>query len=853
MARKRKPRVRTPPTGNGAPRKPPMPAASPASGMFPGALVAPIALPGAALCLLVAVSYFPALSAGFIWDDLILNKATPLHTWSGLAQIWFAPRGLIQDEPHYWPLLYTLFWLEHKLWGLAPLGYHLVNLLLHAGVVLLLWRLLRRLGVPGAWFAAAVFAVHPLHVESVAVVIGRKDMLATVCYLSSVLAYIRFTEMPRGRRGGPYLLAVALFVLGLLSKSIAVTLPAALLLWHWWRHGRVTLADFSRTLPFFLVGLGIALAEYAYYFSYNRISFAYTLLERGLIAAHALTFYAGKLLWPVGLIGIYPHWEPGIGDALAWGGVVGFAAVVAVLWCWRRQLGRGPLAGVLFFAVALSPVLGFVDFGYMEFSFVADRYQYLGGIGLIAVVAGAVGRACQRGLGALPAHRTRPAQLAIGAVGAAILAVAGLLTWNQAGLYRDNGTFFTHIITHNPQARNAHHNLGNYLRDQGRYEEAHAAYQTALTLRPDDPGLLNNIGVLLLNQSRYEEAAARFREVLRFNPQHQVAMRNIAAVLVNQGRHAAALAAAQQVIAHYPDDAQAHWLLGALLSKQGRPEEANTHFREALRLNPQHPTAMRDLAGMQMNQGRYAEAHAIYQTALEREPDDPDLLNNIGVLLEKQGRHEEATARYRETLRLNPQHQNAMQNLATLLINAGALLSKQGRPEEAAARFREVLRFNPQHQVAMRNMAAVLMDQGQHAAALASAQQVIAHYPDDAQAHQLLGALLSKQGRPEEAITHFREVLRLNPQHPTAMRDIAGMQMNQGRYAAALASAQQAIARASDDAQAHYLAGLGLFHLNRKTEALHHYNRALALDPNLKTAREQRKQILESMTNQDRQ
>ena len=438
-ARKQNPRVRTPPPphGNGAPRKPPMPAAFPAPGMFPGVPGAHIALASAALCLLVAVSYFPALAAGFVWDDEILIRAMPIHTWSGLAQIWFTPSALRQYEGHYWPLLYTTFWLEHKLWGLTPLGYHLVNLLLHTGAVLLLWRLLRQLGVPGAWFAAAVFAVHPLHVESVAWVIGRKDILVTLFYLSSVLAYVRFAEMPRGgRRGGQYLLAMALFVLGLLSKSVTITLPVALLLWHWWRYGRVTLADFNYTLPFFLIGLGITLADYSYYANNEQISFAYTLLERGLIAARALAFYAGKLLWPAGLTGVYPRWEPGIGDLLAWGCAVGGAAVVAVLWHRRRQLGRGPLAGLLFFAVALSPVLSFVDFGYMQFSFVADRYQYLAGIGLIAVVVGAASRACQRGLGALPAHRTRPAQLAIGAVGAAILAVAGLLTWNHAGIYR---------------------------------------------------------------------------------------------------------------------------------------------------------------------------------------------------------------------------------------------------------------------------------------------------------------------------------------------------------------------------------------------------------------------------------
>ena len=626
-----------------------MPAASPVPGMFPGAPmahIASIALASAALCLLVAVSYFPALSAGFVWDDVVLTESTSLRAWSGLAQVWFTPRALNQYEAHYWPLLYTLFWLEHKLWGLTPLGYHVVNLLLHTGVVLLLWRLLWRLGVPGAWFAAAVFAVHPLHVESVAWVIGRKDILATLFYLSSVLAYIRFAEMPRGgRRGGHYLLAVALFVLGLLSKSITVTLPAALLLWHWWRHGRVTLADCRRTLPFFLVGLGIALADYAYYTDIEPVSFAYSPLERGLIAARALAFYVGKLLWPAGLIGIYPRWEPGIGDLLAWGCAAGCAAVVAVLWRWRRQLGRGPLAGVLFFVVALSPVLGLVDFGYMYFSFVTDRYQYLAGIGLIAVVVGAASRACQRGLGALPAHRTRPARLAIGATGAAILAVAGLLTWNQAGIYRDSVTFFTHVTTHNPQARDAHLNLGNYLQLEGRYGEAHAAYQTALARRPDNPDLLSNIGVLRLEQGRHEEAIARFREALRLKPQHREALRNLA-------------------------------------------------------------------------------------TALGR----------LGVLLSNRGHHEEAIAHYREALRLNPQHREALRNLAT-----------------------------------------ALMIQRRYAAGLAWAQKVIARYPDDAQAHQL--------------------------------------------------------------------AGLGLFHLNRKAEALRHYDRALALDPNLTLAREQRKQFFESTTN----
>ncbi len=725
-----------------------MPAAFPAPGMFPGVPGAHIALASAALCLLVAVSYFPALAAGFVWDDEILIRAMPIHTWSGLAQIWFTPSALRQYEGHYWPLLYTTFWLEHKLWGLTPLGYHLVNLLLHTGAVLLLWRLLRQLGVPGAWFAAAVFAVHPLHVESVAWVIGRKDILVTLFYLSSVLAYVRFAEMPRGgRRGGQYLLAMALFVLGLLSKSVTITLPVALLLWHWWRHGRVTLADFSRTLPFFLVGLGITLADYSYYANNEQISFAYTLLERGLIAARALVFYAGKLLWPAGLIGVYPHWEPGIGDLLAWGCAVGGAAVVAVLWHRRRQLGRGPLAGLLFFAVALSPVLGFVDFGYMQFSFVADRYQYLAGIGLIAVMVAAAGRACQWGLGMLPAPRTRPARLAIGAVGAAILAVAGLLTWNHAGLYRDNGTFFTHVIAHNPQARGAHHNLANHLLAEGRHEEAHAAYQTALELRPDNPELLVGIGTLLSKQGHYEEALARYREALRLNPKHQIAMRNIAEVLMNQGRHAEGLAVAQKVIARYPDNASAHQLAGYGLFHLNRKAEALRYYDRALALDPNLKGAHNNLAIHLEAEGHDREALAAFQAALERQPDSPSLLTSIG-----------------------------------------RLLSKQGHKEEALARYREALRLNPQYQIAMRNIAVVLINQGRYAEGLAAAQQVIAHYPDDAQAHHLVG--------------------------------------------------------------------FELFRFNRKADALRHYDRALALYTNperLKAVREQRQQLLESMTNEERQ
>ena len=293
------------------------------------------------------------MSAGFVWDDRVFARALAVRDWDGLWRIWFSPSE-IEDEGHYWPLVYTSFWLEHKLWGFAPAGYHAVNVVLHAANTLLVRRLAERLAVPGAWLVAAVFAVHPLHVESVAWIIERKDLLSGLCYLAAFLAWLRFTDEPQAGRGGRhYVLALALFAAGMLCKSIVVTLPAAFVIVSWWKRGRVTGSDLSRAAPFFVVGAAIAAADLSFYDVREPLSLGYTAAERLLIAAHALWFYAGKLLWPGGLAVIYPHWETGAGDPVAWGYVAAGVAVAAVLWFLRGRVGRGPLAGVLFFAVTL--------------------------------------------------------------------------------------------------------------------------------------------------------------------------------------------------------------------------------------------------------------------------------------------------------------------------------------------------------------------------------------------------------------------------------------------------------------------------------------------------------------------
>ena len=458
-----------------------------------------------ALALLAGVCYLPAmLWGGFVWDDFIWYQSEAVLEWSGLGTIWSWP-SRIHREVHYWPLTYSTFWLEHKIWGLEPVGYHVVNVLLHLLNSLLLWRLLLRLAVPGAWVVAAVFAAHPLHVESVAWIIERKDVLSGLFYLTAVLVWLRFLEQPRPWRYG---LALLLFVAGLLSKSVVVTLPAALLIIQWWKAGRITGQDLWRLAPFFLVALLITAGD-LYSYDLGRHDLDYSWPERVLIASRALWFYAGKLAWPTDLSVIYPLWNISLGDPWAWLYLAAAMVLAAALWFARHRIGRGPLAGALFFAVTLSPVLGFVNYGFMGYSLVADRFQYLAGIGAMAVVVGTAAHGTSR----------LPVRLKMGGAGLlmVMLALLGTITWRQAGIYRDNVTHFSHIVSLNPEARNAQRNLSRALFKAGRLEEALSAATIAAEQRPDEARGYSLLGEILVKLERLDKAEENFRRALEID------------------------------------------------------------------------------------------------------------------------------------------------------------------------------------------------------------------------------------------------------------------------------------------------------------------------------------------------
>ena len=338
--------------------------------------------------LLVAatfLAYRPAWNGQPVWDDDAHMTKPELRSAAGLCRIW-TQLGATQQ---YYPLVHTVFWLEHRLFGNATPGYHLLNILLHFFSALLLVTILRRLGIPGkaAWLAGGIFALHPVMVESVAWITELKNTLSGVFSLGAALAYLKF-DSERDKKH--YAIALLFFLFGLLSKSVIVTLPAALLVVFWWKRGRIGWKrDVAPLLPFFAIGIisGVFTAWVERrYFGAEGSDFNLAFIDRCLIAGRAVWFYLYKLLWPANLIFIYPRWH--IDATAVWQYLFPAAFLLAAVLFWRlRSRSRTPLAVLLYFTITLFPALGFFNVYPFRYSFVADHFQYLACIGPIAAAA----------------------------------------------------------------------------------------------------------------------------------------------------------------------------------------------------------------------------------------------------------------------------------------------------------------------------------------------------------------------------------------------------------------------------------------------------------------------------------
>ncbi len=756
---------------------------------------------GAALALLAIGAYLPALAGGFVWDDWIFVAEPLIRRWDGLASIWLSPAE-VKDEHHYWPIVYSTFWLEHKLWGFHAAGYHAVNLLLHAVNALLVWRLLLRLEVPGAWLAAAVFAVHPVHVESVAWIIERKDLLSALFYLCAMHAWLGYTETHATRR---LVQSVAFFVAAMLSKSIAVTLPAALLLLGWWRKGHIAWRDVGRLLPFLVLAAGITAADLFFYWGQSSYHFDYTVVERALIAARSLWLYLGQLAWPVSLPILYSRWEVSASDATGWVAAAALCAFLAALWFGRRHIGRGPVAALAFFVLTLSPVLGFLDFSFLRIAFLADRFAYLASLGPIAVVAGIAARS----------STLRLDRGQVVTVGLIVLTLAALSaqTWRQAGAYRDDLVLARHISLANPEHYFGQLLLAHALVEDGRHEEGFKAARNAVHLAEGDRGAdkggaVAAVGGALLAADRAADAEERFRQALAIGPKHAEHRLNLARALVVQARYGEGLRLYRDVAREEPASDHAitgqaeamflagnlpaakdaflqalplardprsepaiHRRLGETLRRMGELDAAAEHLDRALSVNPRdvqtlllqaaveadrergsgsHPDSEPDLdatgPGRSTSHQWIEQAREIVEAAIGREPDRADARVLLADIFHRLGKYPQAMGTLEGVLSANPNRPLARK--AHRLM--GEMLESQGQPDRAKDHYRQALALYPLDADALLRLAAIHVRAGRDENALLLYRRLADVTPCNAENLSRLAETLARVGRSGE-------------------------------------------------------------------------------------------------------
>ena len=613
------------------------------------------------------VAHLPALRGSLLWDDNMHVTRADLRSLHGLWRIWF-DLGATQQ---YYPLLHSAFWLEHCIWGDATLGYHLTNVALHAASACLVVMIVRRLKLPGAWLAGFIFALHPVCVEAVAWISEQKTTLSGVFYLAAALAYLRFD---RARRKSQYFLALGLFVLALMSKTVTATLPAAMLVVLWWQRGRLAWRrDVLPLVPWFAVGASAGLFT-AWVESTPRLigaqgpQYALTLAQRLLLAGRVPWFYAWKVLWPANLMFTYPRWKIDAGEWWQYLFPLGLAALAVALGLLARK-NRGPLAGFLFFAGTLFPALGFLNVYPFRYSYVADHFQYLAILGIVVPAAS--------GLTVL-AGRIPPGRIAAIVLPALLLTALGAATWRQSGMYRDYETLFRATLARNPGSSFLHSNLGVILMSSGREAEAAAEFGAAVRLTPDDPDYRVNLGLALAQlPGRMADAIAEYQRALRTDPHLPAAHLNLGLAFTSMpGRLEDAIAEYRKAIAEYqtavrsePDLWEAHFNLGIAYAQiPGREADAIAEYRTALRMKPDSALAHFHLGNTFHKMGRLEDAIAEYQASLSIDPSVPEVHYELAYALAQiPGRVPEAIVECQKMLLLKPGDEPGRQLLASLL------------------------------------------------------------------------------------------------------------------------------------------------------------------------------------------
>jgi tetratricopeptide (TPR) repeat protein len=666
--------------------------------------------PGAALIvLLTVVVYLPALRGGFIWDDgTLITENRMIRASDGLHRFWFTT-----EAPDYYPLTSSLWWLEWRLWGNKPMGYHVVNVVLHALNAVLVWVVLQRLKIPGAWLAGLVFAVHPVNVATVAWISEQKNTLSMLFYLVAIFLYLRFDEEGRWYWYG---LSLMTFLLALLSKTAVVMLPVVLLACVWWRRGRLRWKDVLSSVPFFALSAVSGLATI--WFQHHRALEGLDVRTEGFSARLATAgwapwFYLCKALLPLNLTVIYPKWEF---DGIPWFSYLpGLALGGCLAWFWRKRdtWGRPLLFGIGYFVLMLFPVLGFFDQGFYRYSLAADHWQYYSIAGVIGLAVAIGVRICSR---------TDDLGQRLGAiVGAIVVLLLALAAWQRSLVYATDETLWRDNVQRNPAAW-TYNNLGNSLLLAGKHNEAIPYFQQSLQLDPSLAVVHYNLAVALKKAGRSEEEVVQYNQALRLKPDYAMAHYNLGIALWEAGDLQAAQQHWEEALRIQPDLAEAHNNLAAAMRRLGRLSDEIWHYEQAVQIEPSYAMAHSNLGDALLRAGRVQEAIYQCEHALRIRPDFAEAHFNLAAALEREGRNQEAIEHYERAAQLKPRYAEAYNNL-------GALVWRMGKTQEAIHFFEQALQIKP----------------------------------DYAEAHYNLGGALEQAGKLTDAMTHYEQALRTRP------------------------------------------------------------------------------------------
>jgi tetratricopeptide (TPR) repeat protein len=634
------------------------------------------------LTAVTILAYRPAWHGGFLWDDddyIIKNEL--LTAPDGWQRIWFS----LDSPSQYFPFTYSTFRLEHALWGLNTTGYHWVNLLLHVGNALLLWAVLARLKVPGSWFAAAIFALHPVQVESVAWITERKNVLMGFFFLLTLLAWIVFVDERTRRPWLFYCLALICYVLALSAKATACTLPAALFLILWLQKKPITMRRLIQILPFVALGIGMGLLVVwweRYHQGTNRGLFTFlSPTERILVASRAVWFYLSKIFWPSNLTFIYPRWNISPANLIDYIWLVGGIAASGAIYFSRRYFGRSVEIAAAFFVATLCPVLGFVMLFTFRYTFVADHYQYLACIGPIALASAGVANLSDKS----PQYRGVIVSIAL-----LIVAGLGTLTWRQAATYANIETLWRTTLARNPECWMAHTNLGRVFLQQGKIDDGIAQYRSALQMQPDSWDAEYNLGTALLGKGQVDEAILHCEKAVHMRP----------------------------------TDPDALVSLGNALFQKGRIDEAITHYQEAIRARPDHFLARYSLGRALLEKGELDGAIQVCQSALLLAPSDADCHTTLAIALEETGNPAEAISHYQKALELAPGSISTLTNLAWLLATSRDASLRNGPKAVELAKQADRL-VGGTNTVVLRTLAAAYAEKGEFANAIKTARSAM--------------------------------------------------------------------------------------------------------------------------------